>query len=114
VDEALDESRALAGLIGETCEQIWFVQDYVMVITEGSSITCVTDPEIVIDGVTYRLPEPGSRDALCSLINKTVVGARQFETGACEIDFADGSMLRVSPWPESPTREFIYIADRAW
>lgn len=112
MNEVEDQSLALPGLVGEWCDSIWFVSDYVIVILENRTITCVTDPQIEVAGATYRLPEPGSRDALCALIGKSVVGAVQLETGTVEIEFTEGLILRVSPWTDFPAREFIYIAKR--
>lgn len=109
-----DQSLALPGLIGETCEQIWFVRDYVMVILGGHSITCVTDPEVETARATYRLPEAGSRDALCALIGATIQHATQQQTGTVEFEFSEGLILRVSPWPDDPSREFVYIQERNW
>jgi hypothetical protein len=82
-----------------------------MVRLGNTSITCVTDPQIEMSGgVTYEFPGAGSRDALCALIDKSVTSAVQFATGAVEIHFTEGLVLRVTPWADFPTREFIYIA----
>lgn len=109
-----DESARLAGLIGDECDQVWFVRDYVMVILEHSTITCVTDPVIAVGGEQLRIPEPGSRDALCDLINTKVTGASQRSDGTVDIEFDGGQVLSVMPWDAFPEREYINIAVRTW
>lgn len=114
MDDFHDQSLALPGLVGEECDQIWFVRDYVMVILWKKQITCMNSPQIEVDGVTYNFPEAGSRDALCKLIDKRVRRAVQFGDATVEIEFDDGLKLRVSPFIQEPSWEFIFIADRTW
>ena len=110
-DGWLDALRA--ALIGEECDQVWFVRDYVMVQLEHRSITCNTDPEIQVGEAIYRFPSAGSRDALCLLIDKTVRGVRELPTGGVEVAFAGDLTLRVMPTEDEPW-DFLYVQERTW
>lgn len=113
MDDFHDQSLALPGLVGEECDQIWFVRDYVMVILEHRTITCGT-AQIEAGGVRHHFPNAGSRDAICELINRHVRAAAQEDDGTVQIEFDDKLILRVSPFADDPMREFIFIAERSW
>ncbi len=97
-----DQSLALPKLVGEECDQIWFVRDYVMVMLERSSITCVNGPLIEIGGVTYEFPGAESRDALCNLIDKRVERAAQFDDATVELEFDGGVSFAFRHGPTNP------------
>ncbi len=62
----------LSDLRGEEISAVCFVRDYVEFHFDGPILRCLSNPTIVVQGVEYRFPEPGSRDALCQVIGLTV------------------------------------------
>ena len=46
---------------------------------DGPILRSLSSPEVDTDGVVARFPEPGSRDALCALIDRDVVSADELE-----------------------------------
>jgi hypothetical protein len=92
-------------LVGQECDQIIFVRDYVQVGLESNRLSCVGRTSVVINDMTYVFPEAGSRDALCELINQHIVRAESREDGSLVLDFEDGVSLRVTRDPEHPEWE---------
>ena len=99
-------------LVPQLCEAIWFVMDYVMVQLDRSSITCVGRTQVEFNGLVWIFPEPGSRDALCELINRRVVRARSFPDQSLEVEFEFSIVLRVTPDPDHPEWEVTDVADK--
>lgn len=60
------------GLVGEELNVVAFVMDYVEFHFNGPKLTALTDPRVQIGSQTWTFPRPGSRDALCTLIGRTV------------------------------------------
>jgi hypothetical protein len=60
------------GLVSEELNVIAFVMDYVEFHFNGPRLTALTDPHVRIGSQTWTFPRPGSRDALCALIGRTV------------------------------------------
>jgi hypothetical protein len=62
-----------AGLVGEQLNTVAFVMDYVEFSFNGPVLRALTGPIVQTGELRLRFPEPGSRDALCSLIGSEVV-----------------------------------------
>jgi hypothetical protein len=62
----------LLGLVGEELSAVAFVRDYVEFIFDGPVLRALTNPVFEADGLRVQFPDPGSRDALCSLIGAMV------------------------------------------
>ena len=60
----------------------------------------------------FRVPDTGSRDALCSLIGDAITNARWDDEDWFQIDFESGAMLRIERDPEYPNHEPWYLARR--
>ena len=59
-------------VIGEPLSAVSFVQDYVEFHFDGKIIRSLTCPILLTADKTYKFPEKGSRDGLCSLIGRAV------------------------------------------
>jgi len=78
-------SDQLQRLVGGHLDTVSFVMRYVEFRIDYNILRALTDPIVrLADGQTGRFPEPGSRDALCRLIDSTVVAAA--EAGQSERD----------------------------
>jgi len=64
----MDTTKLLGSYISSVC----FVSDYIELGLNGPILRFLSNP-VVSDGLkSYLFPEPGSRDALCLLIDKMV------------------------------------------
>jgi hypothetical protein len=59
-------------LAGQEVSGICFVRDYVEVHFDGPVLRCLSGPILRMNGREWVFPEDGSRDALCTLIGRTV------------------------------------------
>ena len=55
-------------LVGEEFNAVAFVMDYVEFDFNGPILRALSPPRLEHEGGIFTFPEPGSRDALCSLI----------------------------------------------
>lgn len=68
----------LEGLVGGHLDTVSFVMDYVEFRIDYSILRALTNPIVQLaDGQVSRFPEPGSRDALCRLVDSTVIAAAE-------------------------------------
>ncbi len=65
--------KTVEDLKAEYLSDVSFVMDYVQLGFSGSTLTVYSRPIAEISGIPYRFPDPGSRDALCSLIGRTLL-----------------------------------------
>ncbi|MCC5581381.1 hypothetical protein IMZ11_37840 [Microtetraspora sp. AC03309] len=78
-----------SGLVGEELNTVAFVMDYVEFHFNGPKLTALTDPHVQIGSQTWIFPQAGSRDALCTLIGRTVQ-AVSIKTNECILlDFGE-------------------------
>jgi hypothetical protein len=74
----MDGDEALSILAGGHLDTVSFVMDYVELRVGYNVFRALRPPLVRLhDGVTRKFPEPGSRDALCQLIDSTVVAAKE-------------------------------------
>lgn len=59
-------------LLDEELSAVAFVQDYVEFHFSGPILRSISNPSILCDGIEFRFPEAGSRDALCKAIGSTI------------------------------------------
>ena len=85
----------LAEIVGEYMSSVTFVMDYVQLMFCGPSFNLYVHPSVRIGGQKFEFGEPGYRDALCSLIGKTVESADVFLDTGLEVLFSDGDALAV-------------------
>jgi len=58
--------------VGDYVNKITFVEDYVQIGFNNIILTAIANPIVEYEGSQWRFPQPGSRDALCSLIRQVV------------------------------------------
>jgi hypothetical protein len=80
-------------LVGEELNAVSFVMDYVEFHFNGPVLRALTNPVIVVRGKRFRFPEPGSRDALCSLIGEEMQSAQVVEDERVELNARDAVLL---------------------
>jgi hypothetical protein len=99
-------TRLLSELVGATCNVVIFVLDYVQIGFAGlSAISFIGIISVSRDGIESTFPEPGSRDALCSLIGSTVESAEFWGEYWMQIRFTDGAIFTVDEDPRHPDWE---------
>lgn len=110
MSEELVHERTLTPLVGQECDQIHFFPDKVVIgFAQGDWwLSCTAPPTVHQAGAVVRFPEPGSRDAICSLIDK-VAEAATVDRGRADVRFSDGAQLtvdrggwRVERWRTKP------------
>jgi hypothetical protein len=87
--------EVLQDLQGRQLGAVVFVQDYLQLQFDGSTLTITTWPVVHRDGEA-AYGEPGYRDALCGCIAKVVEVADVVERDRFRIVFDDGSKLIIS------------------
>lgn len=104
----------LAILVGGHLDTVSFVMDYVEFRIGYSVLRAHAPPSVQLhDGTSARFPEPGSRDALCRLIDSEVVAAREVASRTrLEIRANRGDLLVVDGRDyESPEFAHLVPAD---
>ena len=82
-------------LVGEPISGVAFVQDYVEFHFDEKILRAFTPPVVTIDGMQHTFPNPGSRDALCSLIQRTVERLSVIDNERIELGFSGGAVLEI-------------------
>src|SRR4051812_9883032 len=82
-------------LVGEELNAVSFVMDYVEFHFNDPVLRALNPPELRDARNTSRFPEPGSRDALCTLIGARVA-AIQIGAEEIEVRFTDDRALAIS------------------
>jgi predicted dehydrogenase len=102
--------EALSILLGRHLDTVSFVMDYVEFRIGYSILRAHADPRVELhDGTTAQFPEPGSRDALCRLIDSEVVSAHEAAEGTLvEIRTSRGDLL-VIDGSGYPRPEFAHL-----
>jgi hypothetical protein len=63
---------ALTPLLRGDLDTVSFVRDYVELRIDYNILRCMTGPIVRTGGNEWRFPHPGSRDALCGLVDGVV------------------------------------------
>jgi len=64
--------HTIESIVGEPLSGVAFIQDYVEFHFDGKIVRSLTNPTVDFGNTQHTFPEPGSRDALCSLIGLVV------------------------------------------
>ncbi len=96
-----DELPNLGSLAGEQLSAVVFVADYVQFDFNGPVLSAFSPPIVDVKGVRRQFPEPGSRDALCALIQQFVASAEAQDNRSIEVTFDSGARLSISLVPDS-------------
>jgi hypothetical protein len=103
------DDDGLGRLIGGHLDTVSFVMDYVEFRIDYNILRALNPPRVELhDGTAASFPEPGSRDALCQLIDTEVAQARVVrgkDPPRIEVRTSRGDVLSVSiddsDFPES-------------
>ena len=103
-------SEAEAVALGGHLDTVSFVMDYVEFRIGYSVLRAHAAPRVELhDGTAAAFPEPGSRDALCRLINSEVVSAHEASDAArLEVRTNTGDLL-VIDGSDHPHPEFAQL-----
>ena len=96
-----EELPDLDSLIGGQLNAVTFVMDYVQFHFNGPGLTAFNHPIVESRGVRTQFPAPGSRDALCSLIEQEVESVESREDVHIRLVFRSGDVLVVPLEPGS-------------
>lgn len=88
-------------LVEEEISTVAFVRDYVEFHFDGPVLSSISNPSVFIEGVEYRFPEPGSREALCRVIGSEVSTLNLQEGKALELTTNNNLRIKIPLDPES-------------
>lgn len=97
-DRSVDADDALGRLIGGHLDTVSFVMDYVEFGIGYNVLRALNPPRVALhDGTTATFPGPGSRDALCQLIDTDVAHAQLLngDQARIEIRTNHGDLLHI-------------------
>jgi hypothetical protein len=101
--------EALSILPGGHLDTVSFVMDYVEFRVGYSVLRALAGPRVRLhDGTTAKFPEHGSRDALCRLIDSTVISAKEAAPTRLEIR-TDQDDLLIIDGSDYPAPEFAHL-----
>ena len=84
-----------ASLVGEELNTVSFVMDYIEFGFNGPVLRALTRPIVDIGGELPRFPDPGSRDALCQLIGRTVTAVEELEHVSLNVELTGNARLTI-------------------
>lgn len=102
---AMIATTRLREIIGQPVSGIAFVQDYVEIHFDGKILRALARPHIRTDADSSVFPHSGSRDALCSLIGKSVLNVQVHETVEIELRFSGNTSVLIplaERWRDGP------------
>jgi len=88
-------TTGLNALLGEQLSGVAFVQDYVEFHYDGKILRSLAPPSVSLAGDSSAFPHRGSRDALCSLIGRTVERIQVEEGDRIEVRFAGDATITI-------------------
>lgn len=91
-----DADPLAVALVGQECDQIQVSRDVVEIGFSHWWLSCVASPVVRRQDAVWRFPEPGSCDALCSIIDSVVVSAVVDDENRLVMVFQDGALLSVA------------------
>lgn len=89
-------STRLDGLIGRVLSAVVFVQDYLQLQFDGSTLTLTTWPVVETEQGEFKYGEPRYRDVLCGCIAKNVDVADVIPGDRLVIGLSDRVQLAIS------------------
>jgi hypothetical protein len=110
----MGDSSDLTPLVGGHLDTVSFVMNYFVEFRiDDNVLRCMTLPIVISDGKAYRFPGPGSRDALCALIDTTIEAAEIHEGDRLELRTDAGHILRLPLDEASRKRERGFVLPQA-
>ncbi len=90
-------------LVGCEVSGVSFVRDHVEMLFDGPVLRSLASPMVREGDQVARFPEPGSRDALCRLIGRTVELAEDRHDALAL--FVEYKLMLVGPSPDVPNAD---------
>ena len=91
-----ENAPSIPNLSGRKLVSVRFLADRIELNFDGVIVFTTENPVIVIGLQRFRYPEPGSRDALCGLINAPVTATRSGAGERIEIRFSPDRQLTMT------------------
>jgi hypothetical protein len=82
-------------LVAKQLSAVCFVQDYVELHFDGPVVRALTNPIVELEGQRLTFPAQGSRDALCSLIGRSVASVQLQDAVALTLQLEGGGAISV-------------------
>ena len=90
-----EKPTKLRDIEGEQLSAVSFVQDYVEFHFDGPVLRAFTHPSAFTQEGSFRFPEAGSRDALCSFVQDTVQSVEIQENSHISLRFSNGRKIDI-------------------
>ena len=80
-------------IVGEPMSAVSFVYDYVELHFDGKILRALPPVSVVSERGRFVVPEPGSRDALCELLGRSVINIAVCNEDSIKVEFSDNSLV---------------------
>jgi hypothetical protein len=87
--------RTIDAIVGEQLSGVAFIMDYVEFQFDGMMLRALAHPLLRIGDMLHRFPEPGSRDAFCSVIGEKVEGVEVVEEERITVYLRGGALIEI-------------------
>lgn len=102
----------LEDLVGEEVGSVGFVRDYVEINFDGPILRSLSAPTVTAGSAEFTFPWPGSRDALCELIGRTLLSVQDTATGIVLVfPAARLEIPKADPGAGPEVAQFVPFAD---
>jgi hypothetical protein len=91
----LEGIRTINDLVSEQLNEVSFVMDYVEFHFNGPVLRALSSPIVETPAGRFEFPHVGSRDALCSLIERDVLAVRVDVNRCIELDLTGNAKLTI-------------------
>ena len=91
----MNTNDSLQVLVGDSINAVAFVMDYVEFHFNGRVLRSLTDPILSVGADRFVFPDAGSRDALCTLIDKKVTKIEARDDIAICLQFGSDTALTI-------------------
>lgn len=99
----------LSPIVGEQLSSVTFVMDYIQIHFNQHGFSAYAWPVVWADNQRHAYGEAGYRDAVCSLITKSVTRFEEYLDAGLVFEFGDGYSLEIST--SDPTGELVEVAE---
>jgi hypothetical protein len=87
--------RTVKDLVGEQVNGVCFVMDYLELSFNGPILRALTNAVLDTPSQRFTFPDPGLRDALCSLIGATVVDVSVDDDRSIQLRFDSQQLFTI-------------------
>jgi hypothetical protein len=87
---------SLERLVGKNVSSVCFLPNYVQIIFEDLVLTCYTNPSVFVSGEKFDYRMQAFKDALCTLIGKSVQSVVETSREELAVYFDDADWMTIS------------------